>query len=712
MLRTLSKATVFAILATQSTLAIAQEAAAPQAVDDLDLVKLLNVEVSTATKTAESLDEAPAVITVVTRDDIHRWGYRSVAEVLNHCVGFYSVDDHTQPNVGVRGMSGGLGSESGAIKVMIDGRSVAYRTTSGNWLGAELIALESIRQIEVIRGPASALYGADAFLGVVNIITDDPDNARPVRARLFTGLSGSNPSEQLDVVANGRAGRFDYMVGASNEYSSRNGLQMPTESPSPNLPAYVGDRRSANNLDRRSLGLQARIGYRAAETGHLIASVYASEFSRGGDFAPWAQLTNRTDADGNKVGTVISQGQLRLNIDGLLHAAKTFDLAAQATYFEGGILPPDRIELGSSLWYARRRTAYRGVDSVVEARFLPSARFNVIAGLETVLDHETLLGPERINRSTDQVVPTAGSNDRRIDFLNVGAFVSSNIWVVERWLKLTGGVRYDNHNTYGSQLTGRAGLTSRLSNSVVMKLLYGSAFKAPSPYLLYATPLGPGDVQGNLGLKPQKIHTVEYMASFKPSPFFGVSSGVSYNWLLDKAEFAPQGINQVARNTASQTTLAWETRLDVKHYDDVAAYASFELVRSRRNLGEVGYAAQLVGTANIVYPPYIGRLGLMGAIPSVPAVPLSAGLEGMLVGPRHAADASVLANGAQFDLKPYVTMNLFLTTRNLYLIRGHETVAALRTYNLLGTHGPNPGFSGFEYPLAPREILLELRHTY
>ena len=245
-----------------------------------------------------------------------------------------------------------------------------------------------------------------------------------------------------------------------------------------------------------------------------------------------------------------------------------------------------------------------------------------------------------------------------------------------------------------------------------MKLLYGNAFKAPSPYLLYATPLGPGDVVGNPNLRPQRIHTVEYQLSLKPSAFFTVASGVSYNWLLDEAEFSPQGLNEVARNTASQRTFTWETQADVRRYDDFSGYASFEWVRSRRDLGEVGYAAQLVGHANIVYPPYIGRFGAMVALPSPRHFPLSAGAEGMLVGPRHAADASVLANGAQFDLKPYATLNLFLTTRALYLVPRHESVVAIRVYNAFGTAGPDPGFSGFDYPLSPREIMLEFRHTY
>jgi len=690
----------------------AQDAQGSSSEDDLDLVKLLNVQVSTATKTSESIDDAPAVITVVTRDDIHRWGYRNVAEVLNHCVGFYSVDDHIQPNVAVRGVTGGLAAESSVFKVMIDGRSVAYRTTSGNWLGAELIPLESIQQIEIIRGPASALYGADAFLGVVNIVTRSPEESRPVQGRVLVGASGSNPSGQFDVVGSGQHGKFDFMIGAIGEYGSRSGLTMPSESPAPEIPSYVGDRRVANNLDRRSLGLQARIGYRDRKVGQLVASAYASGFSRGGDFAPYAQLTNGTDADGNQVGTVISQGQFRANIDGLLHANKKLDLSLQATYFQGGILPKDRIEVGSPLYYVQRDSSYRGIDSVLEARFLASSRFNLITGVETVFDHESLLAPDRVVRATGNPVPGGEARDRLVDLTNVGIYVSSNLTLVDRYLKLTGGIRYDDHSTYGSQITGRAGITSRLTKALGMKLLYGSAFKAPSPYLLYATPVGPGDVIGNASLKPQKIHTLEYQLSLRPNRFFGFSSGVSGNWLYDKAEFSPEGINQAARNTASQTTFTWETRADAKHYDDYAAYASFELVHSKRDLGESGYAAQLVGTANIVYPPYIARLGLSAALPSVPSVPLTAGLEAMFVGPRHAADASVLANGAQFDLKAYATTNVFLTTRDLYLVPGHESVIALRVYNLFASAGPDPGFSAFEYPLPPREIMLELRHTY
>ena len=84
----------------------------------------------------------------------------------------------------------------------------------------------------------------------------------------------------------------------------------------------------------------------------------------------------------------------------------------------------------------------------------------------------------------------------------------------------------------------------------------------------------------------------------------------------------------------------------------------------------------------------------------------------MLVGPRRASDTNVIDAGARYDLGAYATLNLFITTRDLYLVSGHESRIAVRAYNVLGARGPDPGFAGVDYPLAPRQILLELRHTY
>ena len=680
-------------------------------VEDLDLVKLLNVEVSTATKTAESLDEAPAVITVVTRADISRWGYQSVAEVLQHTVGFYLSDDNILPNAGVRGMTGGLGAESGMIKVMIDGRSVAYRTTSGNWLGVELVPLESVAQIEIIRGPVSALYGADAFLGVVNIITLKPDDVPPFRGRLVLGLTETNPGGRFDMVGGARLGHFDLMLGAAGEATDRSGQSLPTESPAPRLPDDIGDRRTALNLQRNSLVLQGRLGYRVPDAAELSLSAYASGIRRGGDFASWAQLTNGSDANGQSRGTIVSLGQFRINFDALVHASRKLDLALSTTYFEGGVLPADRVEVASDLYYVERRTSYRGIDGSLEARYTPWQGASLVGGVETVYDREDLRNPQRIDRATGIAVPATRPDAPPFDLVDVGAYVNSSYKVLGPWLKLNGGVRYDQHSEYGGQFTGRIGATSRWSRSLVSKLLYGTAFKAPSPYLLHAVPLRLGDVIGNPNLKPQLIQTLEYQLSFKPHRFFGVTSTVSYNWLLQEAQFTPEGSNQTARNVARQRALSWETRADLTHYNDYAIYAAFDLVDSTRDLGQQGYVANLVGTKNVAYPPWIARGGVSFAVPSPPRVPLQLAAEGMWVGPRRAADTSIVERGAPFSLPSYFMLDVSLSTREIYLIPGQETRFALRSRNLLLARGPDPGFAGFEYPLAPAEIFFEIEHS-
>ncbi|KYF77737.1 hypothetical protein BE11_31080 [Sorangium cellulosum] len=683
------------------------------ALEGVDLLRLLDVEVSTASKTMESLDDAPAVVTAITAEEIRRWGYTSVGEVLQHVVGFYLIDDHILPNAGVQGMTGGLGAESGGIKVMIDGRSVAFRTTSGNWLGTELIPLSAIKQIEVVRGPASALYGADAFLGVVNIITLAAEDIPFVDGTARFGLTGAHLGGGLDVLGGMSTDRFDMMLTAAGELDDRGGLEMPGQSPAPQIPAYNAGRLEAENLRRSAAVLGSRLAFRDPAHGHhLVVSAYWSTFRRGGDFAQWSQLTGGTDTFGLPAGTVVNLQQHRVAVDGLLQLNREFALAVQGMYFQGGVLPGDRVDVAGGWYYIERRMAYRGVDANVELRWVPWSRFNVILNLESVYDNEDLPSFRRVSKITGQAFGSPERERRSTELVDLGALLSANLKVLDPWLKLTGGVRYDHHSRYENQLTGRFGATSHLGKTVVAKLLYGSAFKAPSPYLQYAEPLVPGDVIGNEELKPQSIHTVDAEVTWRPRAWLSASTGVSYSLLNDKAEFVPRGINQTAVNVANQTSLIWATRAELRRGDAYGGYGSFETVHSTRDSGQVGYQAELVGPEMVAYPRWIARGGAYVKLPSPSAVPLELSTQGILVGPRRAADASILENGGSFDLPTYLWWNASLVARNLWVIPGHETTVALRAKNILGASGPDPGFSGFEYPLAPREVFLELRHRY
>src|SRR4051812_2854107 len=242
--------TLFGPLALAAALAWPASAqagdSAPRDIETLNLGTLLDtpVDVWTAAKMAQKQYEAPAVITTITREQIAVWGYRSVAEVLSHLLGFYVVDDHTSPNLAVRGISGGLYADSSIVKVLIDGHSVAFHSTGGNWLGPELIPLSAIERIEVIRGPASALFGADAFLGVINIKTRSGKSLNGGPAWLTAGRAGEKLATDADLSAGMARGRWDFMIAARRSSQDLSGMPLPS---SPNYDFSGG---KAENLDQ------------------------------------------------------------------------------------------------------------------------------------------------------------------------------------------------------------------------------------------------------------------------------------------------------------------------------------------------------------------------------------------------------------------------------------------------------------------------------
>src|SRR5262249_11023089 len=125
-------------------------------------------------------------------------------------------------------------------------------------------------------------------------------------------------------------------------------------------------------------------------------------------------------------------------------------------------------------------------------------------------------------------------------FFNTGAYLQATGRAFQGRLGLTAGLRYDRHNIYGSQFSRRIGVVARPRSDLHPKLLHGSAFQAPSPFLLYAVPATSGDVVGNPDLRPQYVNTFEALVEYMPASFLTLSSDVAYSVLRDKTEFVQQ----------------------------------------------------------------------------------------------------------------------------------------------------------------------------
>ncbi|MFW6327783.1 MAG: TonB-dependent receptor plug domain-containing protein, partial [Bacteroidota bacterium] len=133
----------------------------------MSLKDLMNVEVTSVSKIEENLRKSPAVVSVINHEMIRNYGYRTVYDALIDIPGFSPIQDVNDKIIGVRGVHG---STNQKFLLLING----HRITESLWNLTDIdynISLENVRQIEVIRGPGSAIYGRAALTAVINIIT-------------------------------------------------------------------------------------------------------------------------------------------------------------------------------------------------------------------------------------------------------------------------------------------------------------------------------------------------------------------------------------------------------------------------------------------------------------------------------------------------------------------------------------------------------------
>jgi len=150
-------------------MALVLRAEEPQDLSVLTLEQLLKVEITSVNKREQQLDRAAAAVYVITQNDIRRSGFTSIPEVLRLAPGLHVARISGESwAITARGFNGVFSTK---LLVMVDGRSVYSPIFSGAWWDVMDVMLDDIDRIEVIRGPAGAIWGANAVNGVINIIT-------------------------------------------------------------------------------------------------------------------------------------------------------------------------------------------------------------------------------------------------------------------------------------------------------------------------------------------------------------------------------------------------------------------------------------------------------------------------------------------------------------------------------------------------------------
>ena len=141
---------------------------------EMDLSELMKIPVISASKFEQTATEAPSSITVITSEEIKRYGYRTLADILASVQGFCVTYDRNYDFLGVRGVN--LGDFNSRILLLVNGHRINNDLSDGALVGtAFILDVDLIDRVEIVRGPGSVLYGDNAFFGVINVITRRAD---------------------------------------------------------------------------------------------------------------------------------------------------------------------------------------------------------------------------------------------------------------------------------------------------------------------------------------------------------------------------------------------------------------------------------------------------------------------------------------------------------------------------------------------------------
>lgn len=663
----------------------AQSTAANIDVYDLSLSEIVNLEITSATGSLQVTDQAPAIISVITDDDIKLWQYRSVGEALQQIPGIYCINDYVSSNCGVRGVNGGLKGYSKVLKVMINGQPISFRSDTVNYLGPELITMSVIERIEIIRGPASALYGANAFLGVINIITkkdyEEETGNVSLQAQDMGGSTGYFTSAHAGSIKDGHT----FLLALSAGNVKRDGLKIPDTIPR-NSSFTAGEENSDDDAKPRNAFGQWRYQTNQHD---LEVSAHYSRLDTKAEFLDFGRFSE-TGMPGVNQRISLDNYFVRVNDKYTFH--KNFSLKAALAKSWGEPTSNENLDVGLVSSIPVRDFGFNASDYTIELNYLGENNHNLTFGLDYTRDKEDLFEGYMKNRDTGQLVLTTTKQDEKV-FRDEGYYIQYTGQTTEK-LNLTLNTRLDQHNIYGDNTTYRLGTVYQIRPNLTGKLLFGTSFKAPAAMQLYGQAIFSGDVTGNSDLKSEKAKTVEAQLNWviRSALSFSINSFITE--VKNKVEITSDFESFVSRNQAKQDS--WGIESEVRYLNNAhelkgnGSYQETE-VESPPFFGSQGDAP------SEMYPKLMANLYWQYRM----SYKARMGMHWRYVSQRRSTTSNIFLNGSKaYEFSDY---NLFNVT---YRQSFSSISLNAKINNLFDKDYAEPGFVGVDMPGKPRTFLI------
>jgi iron complex outermembrane receptor protein len=463
---------LFLLILLQATRASAQ---APQDLSGTGIEDLMRLDVQRVFGASERLQpvtEAPSSVTIVTAEEIARYGYRTLADILRSVRGFYVSNDRNYSYLGVRGFAR-PGDYNTRVLMLVNGHRVNDSVYDQAPIGADFgVDVALFDRVEIIRGPASSLYGTSAFFAVVNVIMRSGASLAGIAVEIDGGTlgtamarvsGGKRFANGVDLVV---SGTLDHVEGDKRLYFQA-------------FDTAATNRGVAEDLDGERVG---------DLFGRLTAGNFAftAAFGRRAKFVPTASF-----------GTIFNE-QITPEHTNDSHTLITgeYNRAFGATdvAFDAGF---DRYDYNGVYPYPSEHSAYPVLinrDGAQGIRWNTGARLSrQLRGRQTLSAGGVFYNNVRQDQWFQYNDPDVASAEIRHSSQQGGAYVQDEVRV-RPWLLLNGGVRYDQYEQF-ARATPRGAVIVTPSATASVKYLYGEAFRAPNAYELYYYGTTPPDLQ-------------------------------------------------------------------------------------------------------------------------------------------------------------------------------------------------------------------------
>jgi iron complex outermembrane receptor protein len=454
--------------------------------------------VTSATLSPERASAAPASVTVVTAEEIRRHGYRTLAEILRGLAGFFVVNDRDYEYAGARGLLR-PGDYNNRILILLDGHPL-----NDDWIGASAIGVDlgvnllRADRIEIVRGPGSALYGSNALVAVVNIVTlqhaaragkefevsETATREGAVHAAVAAG-GGVWDSADLHAEVEGRIGDSGRILvtGSVSTTAGEPTILLPATD---ELPGGF-EARDLDSERARDVSLRCTAG--PIEIDGM--AVYRHKTVPTGSFG-----TVLGDRRGNTNDRrAFLRGRLRTRA-----ARSDIEVSLSEDYFHyDGAYPYFEEDAPISTDDA---VGYWTTAGVI-VRPPVFGRQELTLGGEHQW-HELESGIRWLSAGGEEM----GRFDMPDDRFQVWNFFAQDIVALGRGFEITAGSRFDHYPHFGGEATGRVAVVWSARAGTVLKAVAGTAFRAPSRYELFYTDNGESQV-ASPDLHPERLRTQE-----------------------------------------------------------------------------------------------------------------------------------------------------------------------------------------------------------